>query len=131
MNQKRRCKIEELKLITHGEPHKMPLSQTPTENAMLVFQYEKARNTLSELLNNNIHDKELKPEIEQVITKMFAHNPKLEPDSLIRAAFFVVKSNRNNITPSDVTMIAHDGGKDNYSWPALVPVIRTLLAKEK
>ncbi len=86
---------------------------------------------LSEVLKHNQRDQGLRPEIEDVITTMFRYDTKLEPDSLARAAFFVVKSNHGKISLADVKMIRNDGGKQNYSWPALIQVIRSQIAQTK
>ncbi len=104
---------------------------TSTESSILVFQQERARSVLSELLTHSSQDNDLRPEIEKIIGKMFEYNPQLEPDSLTRAAFFFVKSSSRMISEEDVRNIAHDGVRDNYTWPALVPVIKSVLTREK
>ncbi len=93
-------------------------------NVDIFFEHERAKEILTSMIEHSPSDRIIQGEVEKVMTKMFRVNPQFDPDTLTRAAFFVVKSKRKRISEREIQRITHDSGNENHSWPNLVPVIK-------
>lgn len=96
------------------------------------YQNESAKKILSDILQHSPSEYlSFRLETEKIIDFMFKQNPNIEPDSLTRAALLVAKSKYSSISPDDVKRIRNNGGRLNYLWPALIPIIRKALEQQK
>lgn len=107
------------------------LSEKLPENAEFVFHHLQAKKFLSALLVRSFDDESLQDQADKIICTMLELNDRADPDTVARAAYFVVKSKRNPVSEDDVRRIRKNGGRENNSWPALVPIITDLLRNQE
>lgn len=110
---------------------KMSTQETATEDADFLVHHLQAQHYLSALLTHSPEDEALREKIDKVICMMLEINDKADPDTLARAAYFVVKSASSFMTQDDVQRIRRNGGRENNSWPSLVPIITDLLINQE
>ena len=82
---------------------------------------------LKGLLGNlSYQNEEVENEAKVIIKKMMAHNEKLDPDTLARAALFVSKKKHSGITEDEIIQIRENGGERNKSWVTLIPRVKQI-----
>jgi hypothetical protein len=110
---------------------KMGTQEAPIEGADFLVRHLQAQHSLSALLKLSPEDEPLRQRIDNVIRMMLEINDKADPDTLARAAYFVVKSATKAMTQEDVQRIRRNNGRENNSWPSLVPIITDLLINQE